>query len=214
MKLIIGNKRYSSWSLRPWLLMKHFDISFEEILIPLDQPQTTEQILKYSPSAKVPALIDGDLNIWDSLAIAEYLNEKFPNKQMWPKDLVQRALARSVAAEMHSGFQDLRQHLSHDIKKQYKENEFDYSPAKNDIERIKQIWTDCLKQSKGPYLFGEFSIADAMFAPVVNRFVTYGVPTKDEVAHYIKTMRENKAHQIWITEGLKEELRVPRYETQ
>lgn len=215
MKLIIGNKRYSSWSLRPWLLMKQFEIAFEEILIPLDQPQSTEQILKYSPSAKVPALIDKDLNIWDSLAIAEYLNEQFPDKQMWPKDVKQRALARAISCEMHSSFQDLRQHLSHDLKKEYKENEFDYSVAKKDIERIKQIWTQCLKESQkrhpiGPYLFGDFSVADAMFAPVVNRFVTYAVPVKDEVAQYVQTIRKNKAHQLWIEQAMSEELRVPR----
>ncbi len=168
MKLVIGNKRLSSWSLRPWLVMKHFGISFEEILIPLDQPDTTANILKYSPTARVPVLIDGDLHIWDSFAIAEYLHEKYPEKNLWPSNSSQRAMARSVSAEMHSGFSDLRQHLSHDLQKNFKE--YDWSKADADIKRVKEIWTGCLKESGGPYLFGSFTIADAMYAPVANRF--------------------------------------------
>src|SRR5688500_11986634 len=131
MQLIIGNKRYSSWSLRPWVLMKHFEIPFEEILVALDRPDTRQEILKYSPSAKVPALIDGKLTIWESLAIAEYLNEKFPEKKMWPSDSSARAWARSISNEMHGGFQDLRHHLSHDIQKELKS--FDSSKAQADI---------------------------------------------------------------------------------
>lgn len=202
MELIIGNKRLSSWSLRPWLAMKHFAISFEEILIPLDMPETTASILKYSPTAKVPVLIDGDMHIWDSLAIMEYMNEKYPEKQMWPKDVKARAHARSISAEMHSGFSDLRKYLSHDIQKNY--STFDSSPAKEDIERVKAIWTECLAKYKGPYLFGEFSIADAMFAPVCNRFVSYAVKLEGPVKAYVETMRGNPSHKEWITEGLKE----------
>jgi glutathione S-transferase len=201
-KLIIGNKRLSSWSLRPWLVMKHFDIPFVEILIPLDQADTSTNILKYSPTAKVPVLIDGATHVWDSLAIVEYLNEKYPEKSLWPKDTAQRARARSISAEMHSGFTDLRQHLSHDLQKNFKE--FDWSPAKNDIARIKAIWTECLKESGGPYLFGSFSIADAMYAPVVNRFVSYAVPTDGFVKSYAETICANPAHKLWIEAGLRE----------
>lgn len=202
MKLVIGNKRLSSWSLRPWLILKHFEIPFEEILIPLDQPETTESILRYSPTAKVPVLIDGDLHIWDSLAIAEYVNEKFPEKKMWPSKTSDRAWARSISAEMHSGFANLRQYLSHDLQRNLKE--FDSTPARADIERVKEIWTECLKKSGGPYLFGSFSIADAMYAPVANRFISYAVPMEGLVKSYVETIRKNQAHSLWIADGLKE----------
>lgn len=182
--------------------MKHFGIPFEEILIPLDQPETTEKILRYSPTGKVPALIDGEINVWDSLAIAEYLNEKFPAKRMWPENPTRRAKARSISAEMHSGFSDLRQHLSHDLQKNFQE--YDWSPARADIDRVKEIWTGCLEESGGPYLFGEFSIADAMYAPVANRFVSYAVPLEGLVKKYVETIRKNPAHQSWIEAGLVE----------
>jgi glutathione S-transferase len=210
MKLIIGNKRYSSWSLRPWVLMKHFDIHFEEKLIPLDQPNTTTEILKFSPSNKVPVLIDGSVSVWESLAIAEYLNEKFVEKQMWPKDQKLRGMARAVSNEMHGGFLTMRNLMPHDLKKELKN--FDASPAKADIERIQQIWRTSIELSGGPFLFGAFSIADAMFAPVVNRFVSYGVKVDKVCSAYIKTIRELSAHQMWIAAGLKEDLTMPRYE--
>jgi glutathione S-transferase len=210
MLLVIGNKRYSSWSLRPWVLMRHFGLPFEEKLVPLDQPTTSQDILKFSPSAKVPALIDDSLVIWDSLAICEYLNEKFPEKKMWPTDVAWRARARSVASEMHSGFALMREHLSHDIQKKLKN--FDWSVAKDDVNRVMQIWRACLKLSGGPFLFKNFSIADAMYAPVVNRFITYGVETDAVCSAYIKTMRELPAHKQWIDEAMNEKLRVPRYE--
>lgn len=210
MKLIIGNKRYSSWSLRPWLLMKQFEIEFEEILIPLDQPQTAKEILKYSPSGKVPALIDDRLIIWESLAIAEYLNEKYPEKQLWPADVKDRARARALSNEMHAGFQTLRTHMPHDLQKTL--TAFDWQPAKNDIDRICAIWRDCLKNSGGPFLFRTFSIADAMFAPVANRFVSYGVSVDAQCSRYISTLRELKSHQLWIQEALVESHRMPKYE--
>jgi len=210
MTLIVGNKRFSSWSLRPWLLMKQYGIPFEEKLIPLDQPQTNREILQYSPSGRVPCLVDGKLTVWDSLAIAEYLNEKFPDKQMWPRDTAWRAWARSMSCEMHSGFQRLRENLPHDLQKELKD--FDWTVARQDIERIWQIWTECLTASGGPFLFKEFSIADAMFAPVVNRFVSYGVPTEGLVRKYVEWMREVPAHREWIRAGLSEDLKMPRYE--
>jgi glutathione S-transferase len=207
MLLVIGNKRLSSWSLRPWLVLKHFGVPFEEKLIYLDQPTTSAEILKYSPTAKVPALNDGPITVWDSLAICEYVNEKFPNMQMWPKDPAARAWARSISAEMHSGFGVMRQVMSHDLQKQ--NTSFVSHEAQKDIDRVKEIWTSCLKKSGGPFLFGSFSIADAMYAPVVNRFVSYAVPTEGPVSAYVKAMRELPAHQEWIREGLKETVEAP-----
>lgn len=210
MLLVIGNKRYSSWSLRPWLLMKQFEIPFDEKLIPLDQPSTTAEILKVSASGRVPALVLGDLTIWDSLAIAEYLNEKYPEKKMWPEDPAQRAFARSISCEMHSGFQKMREHLSHDLQKELKS--FDFSPAADDIRRVKEIWTQCLKKSGGPFLFGHFTIADAMYAPVVNRFLSYGVPIEKEIAGYVDAIRTLPAHADWIRSAKAEKLEMPRYQ--
>lgn len=210
MVLVIGNKRYSSWSLRPWVLMRHFEIPFEEKLIPLDQPQTKAEILKVSPSGKVPALKDGEFTLWESLAIAEYLNEKFPEKKMWPEDLKARAWARAISCEMHSGFQTLRTHLPHDLKKNLKD--FDASVAQVDIERIKTIWSECLQKSGGPFLFGSFTIADAMYAPVVNRFISYGVPVQGGLASYMDSVRALPAHRQWIDQALAEELKMPRYD--
>jgi glutathione S-transferase len=210
MILVIGNKRYSSWSLRPWLLMKHFNLPFEERLVPLDLPTSDAELKRYSPSGKVPVLIDGENTIWESLAIAEYLNEKFAEKQMWPADRAARAHARCVSNEMHSGFMALRTHMPHDLQK--KLTNFDISPAaQKDIERIKNIWLECLQKSGGPFLFGSFSIADAMFAPVVNRVVSYGVPFDGDCATYIQQMRALPAHQEWINEALKETLVMARY---
>ncbi len=210
MILVIGNRQYSSWSLRPWLLMKHFNIPFEEKLIPLDLPTTREEIRQFSPSGKVPALIDGEITVWESLAIAEYLNEKFPEKQMWPKDHRARAMARSIANEMHGGFQNMRNHMPHDLKK--KLAVFDLGPAKEDVHRVKEIWKKCLNEFQGPFLFGDFSIADALYAPVVNRFVSYAVPVEGVVEKYVKTIRQLPAHALWIDQGEKETLRMMRYE--
>lgn len=210
MLLLIGNKTYSSWSLRPWILLRHFGIPFDEKLIRLGMPDTTENILKYSPSGRVPALIDGEIVIWDSLAIMEYVNEKFPQKGMWPSDPAQRAVARSVAYEMHSSFTTMRTLMSHHLKREVKN--FDWSPAKEDIRRVKEIWSNCLNTSRGKFLFGDFSIADAMYAPVVNRFISYGVPIEAELKPYADTLRNLPAHQDWIREALAEDFTVPRYE--
>ncbi len=202
MVLVIGNKRLSSWSLRPWLLLKQFEIPFEEKLILLDQPETREEIMKYSEAAKVPVLVDGNIRIWESMAIAEYLNEKFPEKKMWPQDAAARALARSISNEMHSGFSNMRNIMSHDLQKHFAG--FDYSKAGEDVARVQKIWVDALRSSNGPFLFGDFSIADAMYAPVVNRFITYDVKTDGVIKDYIATIRNLPAHQEWIQAGLKE----------
>lgn len=188
MKLIIGDRNLSTWSWRVWLALHSYGIPFEDVVIRLNQENTTEEILKYSPSARVPFLIDGDTKIWDSLAIAEYLNEKFPQKQMWPKDLKDRAWARAVVCEMHSGFSDLRKKMPGDIKKRL--TQFDYSSVIEDVERVQQIWTECRKahQNQGPYLFGDWSLADCFYAPVVFRFQTYGVKLQGLALEYSKAM--------------------------
>jgi glutathione S-transferase len=203
MKLIIGNKTYSSWSLRPWVLMKHFSIPFEEVLIKLDLPDTTVNIKKYSPTGKVPALQDGDLVIWESAAIMEYLNDKYPEKKMYPSKIEDRAIARSLCMEMHAGFSQMRQRLSFNLKKSYQD--FDFGPAIDDIERVKALWTEQLQKSKGPFLFGEFSIADAMYAPVVGRFKTYGVPVDGVVKSYCEAVMNLSAMREWYDGGMKED---------
>lgn len=202
MILVVGNKTYSSWSLRAWVFMEHFQIPFKEILVKFDLPDTNKQIKKYSPSGFVPVLLDEGLAVWDTMAIMEYLNEKFPEKQMWPKDSHTRAKARSVSNEMHSGFQTMREVMSHHMKKKY-EN-YNWSKAKKDVDRIQQIWTECLLEHGGPFLFGKFSIADAMFAPVVNRFITYGIPMEPVIQKYVDTIRNLPAHQKWINSALDE----------
>jgi glutathione S-transferase len=172
--LVIGDKNLSSWSLRPWLVMKQSGIPFNERLIRLDRPDTKAEIARYSPSGRVPCLIDGDRAIWDSLAIAEYLAEAFPEKGLWPEAPTARAIARSVAAEMHSGFQALREHcpmklLSTDPKAEFIE------PVQVNIRRVIEIWTEARARfgAGGPFLFGRFSVADAMYAPVASRLKTY-----------------------------------------
>lgn len=172
--LVIGDKNLSSWSLRPWLLLRQADIPYTEHLVRLDRPGTKAEIAKHSPSGRVPCLIDGGTAIWDSLSIAEYLAEKFPEKGLWPADPKARAIARSVAAEMHSGFQALRAFWPMNFAREGMRHMT--SGIEADIARIAGIWETCRRDfgRDGPFLFGRFSIADAMYAPVVSRFQTYG----------------------------------------
>jgi glutathione S-transferase len=200
--LVIGNKNYSSWSLRPWLVLKQIGIPFSEIRISLYGTEAKEKILSHSPSGKVPVLHDGDITVWDSLAICEYLAERFPQQQLWPAQPSARALARAICAEMHTGFTDLRQHMNMNIRGHFPGKGMTLEVAQ-DIERIQAIWRDCRARfgDAGPYLFGAFSIADAFFAPVVLRFVTY-VPALDEDTQaYMKTLLELQALQEWIAAG-------------
>lgn len=209
MKLIIGNKTVSSWSLRPWVLMKHFQIPFDEILVKLDLPDTTQNILRYSPTGKVPALIDGDFHVWESAAIMEYLNEKFPEKKMYPENLQDRAIARALSMEMHAGFGKMRDLLSFNAKKRHKD--FDFSPALHNIFRVKTIWTEQLKRSGGPFLFGEFGIVDAMYAPVVGRFQTYGVPVEGSVKDYYEAILGLPAMKAWYEGALAEDFEAANH---
>lgn len=197
--LVIGNKNYSSWSLRPWLLMRQMGIPFEEILIPLYRPETKERILMYSPSGKVPALREGDRVVWESLAIAEYLAEMFPRMNLWPEDPEARALARSVSNEMHAGFHALRSELPMNIRRAPSPVAMS-AAALADARRVREIWRQCRARhgGEGPFLFGRFSIADAMYAPVLFRFYNYAVD-RDEVAlAYQETMFALPALREWI----------------
>lgn len=190
--------------------MKHFEIPFEEILVKLDLPTTAAEIAKFSPSGKVPALIDGDLCIWESLAIMEYLNEKFPDRGVYPKDKSARAYARAIANEMHGGFAKLRSNLSYNLKR--KVQNFDLTPALQDINRIKEIWTTALAKSGGPFLFGSFSVADAMYAPVIGRFSVYKVPVEGKVAEYCRNIENLPALKEWYAGAYAEDFVAPLHD--
>ena len=211
--LVIGNKNYSSWSMRPWIAMKAAGIPFEEVVIPLYLEGSREQILKYSPAGKVPILIDGDLAVWDTIAILEYLAERFPDAGLWPRDQRARSLARSVSAEMHSGFQPLRQHCTMNLWLPPKPRPQPGDVLEN-MRRIETIWRDCRSRygQGGPFLFGGFGAADAMYAPVVMRFRTYGVGLGAEAAAYCEAMRGARGVDAWIREALAETEFVPEDE--
>ncbi|MBF8270854.1 MAG: glutathione S-transferase family protein [Gammaproteobacteria bacterium] len=198
MKLVIGNKNYSSWSLRPWLLLRQIGIGFEEIQVSLRTEGLSERLRQYSPSGKVPVLLDRGLTIWDSLAICEYVSEQYLSGKGWPQDPGQRAEARSVSAEMHSGFTALRSEMPMNCRARRTVNISD--AARRDIDRIEQIWSTCLDKNsgEGPWLFGGFSIADCMYAPVVLRFVTYGIHTSELNRNYLNTVAGNKHLLEWL----------------
>ncbi len=197
--LVIGTKRFSSWSMRPWLALKQAGLPFDEVEITLRQPDTKQRILEHSPSGKVPLLKDGDLKIWDSLAICEYVAETACAVPLWPENRGARAVARSVAAEMHSGFMGVRQHLSMDVCDKIALPEIPLD-AQADIERITALWNDCRAKygAGGDFLFGRWSIADAMFAPVASRFVTYGVALDPVSQAYVDATMALPALQDWI----------------
>lgn len=202
--LVIGNKNYSSWSMRPWVAMTAFNIPFQEVRVLLDQADTANRIAEFSGAGRVPVLVAGDMTIWDSLAICEYLAEQFPEKHMWPQDVAARAMARSVTAEMHSGFGDLRSAMSMNIRMSLPGR--GRTPgAQGDIGRISEIWEECLSRfGHHQYLFGDFSIADAFFAPVVMRFKTYGVALAPALQAYCERMQAHPAVARWVTEALQE----------
>jgi len=199
--LVIGNKNYSSWSMRPWVVLTAFDIPFKEIRILLDQPDTTKRIAEYSLAGRVPLLIDGELTVGDSLAICEYLAERYTDKKLWPQDAAARALARSICAEMHSSFIPLRTSMPMDIRARYP-GEGRTPQTQADIGRISEIWEGCLsKYGHHQFLFGEFSIADAFFAPVVMRFRTYGVFLAPALQAYMERVIAHPAVALWISEA-------------
>lgn len=198
MQLVIGNKNYSSWSLRPWLGLKVAGVPFDEILLPLYEPEGKARRLAFSPTGKVPLLVDGSLKVWDSLAIAEYVAEKFPDCGLWPVDVTARSIARSACAEMHSGFSALRNVCGMDIRAR-KTVEIT-AEVQADIDRIVALWGDCRARfgQSGPFLFGAFTWADAYFAPVVMRFLTYGIPLSRQAQEYVDTIVALPAMQEWI----------------
>jgi glutathione S-transferase len=212
--LVIGNKNYSSWSMRPWVAMKAFAIPFTEVRVLLDRPETAANIAKWCHSGRVPVLLAGDMTIWDSLAISEYLAEQFPEKNMWPQDVAARAMARSVCAEMHSSFSSLRSTMSMNIKGSYPGK--GRTPATQaDIGRISEIWEECLSRfGHNEYLFGDFSIADAFFAPVVSRFKTYGVVLPPALSAYCDRMRSHPAVAEWIEQALAETEAAPLHDAE
>ena len=209
--LVIGNKNYSSWSLRPWLAMKQVGIPFTEIRIPLYQPDSRQRILEHSPAGKVPVLKDRAVTVWDSLAILEYLAERFPDRGLWPQSAAARARARSVSAEMHSGFAALRSHMPMNLRNSYPGRGL--TPEVDaDIARIVGLWTDCLTTASGPFLLGDFCIADAMFAPVATRFVTYGVKLPPVCRLYVDTLVALPAMQAWYADARAERESVDEYD--
>ena len=212
--LVIGNKNYSSWSLRPWLVMKQAGIPFNELRIPLyHAPDWREQVRKHSPLGLVPALRHGAIKIWDSLAICEYLAERFPEKRLWPADVVARAEARAVSAEIHSGFQALRQGMFTNIRRHMPKRGRTPEVAA-DIERVIAIWNDYRQRfvAGGPFLFGRFSIAYAMYAPVTLRFQTYAVASSGAAHEYMRTLLALPAMQEWIAAAHAETESIPPYE--
>jgi glutathione S-transferase len=207
--LVIGNKNYSSWSLRPWLLLRHFGVEFEEVRLALDSPGFAAEVARYSASGKVPALRDGALQLWDSLAICEYANERWLDGRGWPKDLQQRALARAAAAEMHSGFIALRTQLPMNSRRRPDAYHWD-AAAQRDIDRILALWS-ALRHAHGAggeFLFGTFGIVDAMFAPVAVRFDGYGVTADGEAGRYLQTLLALPALRQWRAAAAEETERL------
>lgn len=203
--LYIGNKAYSSWSFRPWILMTHFDLPFEEVVIPLDQPTTAIDIQRRSPTGKVPVLEAGGLLIWESLAIVEYLADTHPGVAIWPKERAPRALARAVACEMHAGFAALRRACPMNMRRPVRPIAAD-AAVTEDVARVEALWAACRAAygQGGPFLFGAFSAADAMFAPVVNRLAVYDLVRQPLSRPYIAAMQALPAWTAWA-EGAKAE---------
>ena len=213
LKLIIGNKNYSSWSMRPWIGLKEAGIPFEEEVISLYVEGSKELILQRSPAGKVPILIDGEVRVWESLAILEYAADKFPGFGLWPEDIAARAHARAISTEMHGGFAALRNECGMVLWRPPAAKAL--SPdARANIARIQDIWSDCRARygAGGPFLFGKFSAADAMYAPVVARFQTYAIDVSPQVAAYMRAMIALPAWQEWRRAALRETVVIPQFE--
>ena len=210
--LYIGNKNYSSWSLRPWALMKQAGVPFDEVKIRFDSfdrdSEFKEKVSKVNPGGRVPVLADDGFAVWDSLAIVEYLHEKFPDKHIWPQDAKARARARSVCAEMHSGFSSLRSHCPMNIEASLPQIGAlvwrDQPGVRADVQRIIAMWSELLEQYKGPMLFGEFSAADAYFAPVCFRIRNYALPVPGHITDYIRRVCALPAVKAWVEDALAE----------
>jgi glutathione S-transferase len=211
-KLYIGNKNYSSWSMRPWVLLTQAGIAFEEVMVRFDSFDADSAfkrtLLALSPTGKVPLLVDGDLAVWDTLAIAEYLAEQYPEKHLWPQDRAARARARSVCAEMHSGFGQLRSHCPMNIEAHLPDTGAliwrDQAGVRADVARLVAMWQALLQTHGGPLLFGAFTVADAYFAPICMRLKTYALPVPPDVAAYVERVCALPGVQAWITQALAE----------
>jgi glutathione S-transferase len=201
--LIIGNKNYSSWSFRPWIGMKATGIAFEETVISLEAKDFKARVTALSGAGRVPVLLDGDVRVWETIAILEYLAEKFPAARLWPETMAARAHARAVAAEMHSGFQPLRRQLPMNMWRPVKARALDAEAAAN-VTRIDAIFSECLAKSGGPFLFGAFGAADAMFVPVVARFHTYAVEVSAPARSYMNEVMALPAWREWRAAALRE----------
>ena len=199
LELIVGNKAYSSWSLRPWLALKHAGARFTEIRVPLYVHGYKEELSKYAPTGKVPILKNGAVTVWDSLAICEYLAELFPQAELWPADRAARALARAVSAEMHSGFSAIRTAMPFNCRVTGR-HVHPNTEIQKEVDRVLELWRDCRARygKGGPWLFGRFSIADAMYIPVVSRFITYSVPLDAVAQSYSDAALDLPAMREWI----------------
>ena len=210
--LYIGNKNYSSWSMRPWVLMKQAGIPFQEVKLRFDafdgDSHFKQAILKITPAGRVPALVDDGFVVWDTLAIAEYLAERYPDKKLWPQDAKARARARSVCAEMHAGFSALRSHCMMNIEASLPQAGAivwrDQPAVRADVQRIVAMWTELLEQHQGPMLFGEFGVADAYFAPVCMRLKNYGLPVPGHITDYVRRVCALSAVKAWVEDALAE----------
>jgi glutathione S-transferase len=205
LKLILGNKNYSSWSLRPWIAMRNAGIPFEEEVIPLYEPGSSERMAAYSPTGKVPVLLDGDMVIWESLAILEHIAERFPKAQLWPADPKARAHARAISAEMHAGFVPLRRDCPMNMRRESRRLALTAEVAAN-VRRIEQIWTECRERfgDGGPFLFGAFGAADAMYAPIVSRFASYAIGVGAAAEAYMAAVMALPAWVEWRNAGIAE----------
>jgi glutathione S-transferase len=213
LRLIIGNKNYSSWSFRPWLAMKFAGITFEETLISLEAADFKSRLLELGGAGRVPVLVDGGVRVWESLAILEYLAEKFPAAGLWPRDSMARAHARAVASEMHAGFQPLRRLLPMNMSRPAMPRALD-ADARADVARIKSIWRECRARfgAGGPFLYGAFGVADAMYAPVVSRFHTYTVEVDAVARDYMGTLMTLPAWREWRDAARREPWVLPHDE--
>jgi glutathione S-transferase len=205
MKLLVGNKNYSSWSLRPWLLLSHLEIPFDEEVLSFNDPAFKARVRRYSPVGQVPVLVDGAIVVWDTLAIVEYVADTFPDHGVWPVDRAARAHARSLCAEMHSGFGALRSALPMNCELRVSWAPLDVEVLR-DIARIIDIWTDCRARygEHGPFLFGTFSAADAYFSPVVRRFLAFDIKLPEAAAAYAALIDALPAMRAWVAAGLAE----------
>ncbi len=210
--IYIGNKNYSSWSLRAWLMLKQTGVAFDEVVIPIQTPTTRGEILRHSPSGKVPALVHGPTVVWESLAIGEYLAETFPSAKLWPENTEARALARAVSAEMHAGFVPLRQHFPMNMRSTFDRELI--PEIQGDIDRIGALWLDCRKRfgDGGDFLFGPFTIADAMYAPVVSRFRSFKVALEPEIEAYAAAITAWPAYQEWLAAAKNEPMVIEKWE--